>query len=300
MLQTDSVKTEINKLSKSFQKKLLPYNLETSKEYWKECYESIRGESWPDCNTPNDFKYLPIDIKNECIEIHNFSCDIWKKEIKNDVNLHNITLDSSYDLTPYKKYIENKNILDFACAYGSYSFDCLRLGASSVKGIEVRKEKLRLAKLFKHELGIPDYKLQFLQGNIHDYKNNQKLCKNINTVLLNGILYHVNDHYNILKSICAAKVENIIIETGEASQVQDLNYPAIYFKDEPTFDLRAGWEKNKKNVIAGYPNYKWFDLTLSNLGYHEVKKNHHEISLSNTYTDKHKQKRTIYVYSKNE
>jgi hypothetical protein len=38
----------------------------------KKNYNNIRDPSWPDCNSLLEFENLPVDIKKECIEIHNF------------------------------------------------------------------------------------------------------------------------------------------------------------------------------------------------------------------------------------
>jgi len=60
---------------------------------FKKFYEEVRDASWPDCESINDFDYLPDHIKKECIEIHNFELylksnnysNIFKK-IKNQGN----------------------------------------------------------------------------------------------------------------------------------------------------------------------------------------------------------------------
>ena len=40
---------------------------------WKKSYDSIRDVSWPDCDTPHDFDRLPLHIRTECINVHQFS-----------------------------------------------------------------------------------------------------------------------------------------------------------------------------------------------------------------------------------
>jgi organic radical activating enzyme len=38
---------------------------------WSEAYKQVKDESWPECNTPEQFYDLPENIKNECKNIHN-------------------------------------------------------------------------------------------------------------------------------------------------------------------------------------------------------------------------------------
>lgn len=67
----DSVKVELDKiLVKPVQKivEYLPHNLDA----WKQTYNKIKADDWPDCNHPNDFELLPIHIQNECTEVFSF------------------------------------------------------------------------------------------------------------------------------------------------------------------------------------------------------------------------------------
>jgi len=45
-------------------------------ENWARSYQKIKDESWPECNTSDDWKNLPEHVKFECEKIHNFSPDI--------------------------------------------------------------------------------------------------------------------------------------------------------------------------------------------------------------------------------
>ena len=52
-------------------------------ENWKDSYTNIKDASWPDCDTVDQWKDLPAPIKQECIEVHNFSPGIIAEERKN-------------------------------------------------------------------------------------------------------------------------------------------------------------------------------------------------------------------------
>jgi organic radical activating enzyme len=46
---------------------------------WQDTYQSIKADSWPECETPADFYKLPKMIKEECEHEFGFSCDIFSK-----------------------------------------------------------------------------------------------------------------------------------------------------------------------------------------------------------------------------
>ena len=53
------------------------------RENWSNSYNLIRDESWPDCNSVDDWDDLPNYIQTECTTIHNFSPDILAEDRKN-------------------------------------------------------------------------------------------------------------------------------------------------------------------------------------------------------------------------
>lgn len=45
---------------------------------FNEFYSAVKDPSWPDCLTLNDFKKLPQNIQNECVDLHNmYKCTNW-------------------------------------------------------------------------------------------------------------------------------------------------------------------------------------------------------------------------------
>ena len=48
--------------------------------FWEQVYQNIKAESWPDCKTLEDWELLPENIKKECIEVFNFSPEIFTKK----------------------------------------------------------------------------------------------------------------------------------------------------------------------------------------------------------------------------
>ena len=51
-------------------------------ENWRRSYENIKDPTWPACDTVDDWQYLPQSVKDECIDLHKFSPEIWAETRK--------------------------------------------------------------------------------------------------------------------------------------------------------------------------------------------------------------------------
>ena len=112
-------------------------------------------------------------------------------------------------------------------------------------------------------------------------------------------MYHVHDHYNILKSVCGSTVKNIVIETNEAPEIIDLPEPLIHWKYESTVDLLMGVDEGQDTILVGFPNTSWFDLAMKGQGFERVAvKRAVRYSSSYLKTEQFKQIRSAYLYKK--
>jgi 2-polyprenyl-3-methyl-5-hydroxy-6-metoxy-1,4-benzoquinol methylase len=249
---------------------LIQYNLDDVMLSWKNTYLAIKDESWPECNTFEDFEALPESIRNECINVHEVSPDIHKQKfVKNLANYFELP-PKDYQLQTVLDNIDlvdSKHIVDFACNFGGFSFACWKHGASSVVGFDVRDDNLKMAHALQDFYQVPTDQVKFIKLDIHDYTAVTELCKNKHTAFVPGVLYHVHDHYQILLSIVKAKVPNIIIETARSDQIKNSNDPLIWWKIENTYELVSGWASDHINIPVGYPNCAWFELIMGHLGY---------------------------------
>lgn len=257
------------------------YN-ENEKEFVKK-YNFVKDQSWPDCKSYNNFDSLPDQIKEECINIHGFSPQIYLDNIKKDSGIQKFDFLKVYDdiiefLLKHKNIIENQNIVDFACKQGELSFFAAFNNANSVLAMDIRKKNIDIACLIMNDSNIKDSlkdsKLDFVISDIHDYQSNRQFCCGKNTAFLLGIMYHVHDHVDIIESIFSNNVENIVIESG----IFEHEEPLIWWKTENTFDLRSGWHKSKNDIIVGHPTVSWFDLIANCYGYHKVDQKKYNIS----------------------
>lgn len=273
---------------------------------WLSTYNAIKDDSWPKCYTYNDFDALPVHIKQECINIHNFSEKIFKDSIIKDADrlfqsLNSIKL--NYDvltaLTDNLHIINDKKVIDFGCNYGYWSIFASLNNALSTIGADVRQDNISIANSIKHDLNIDDHRLSFVNHDIHDYSATTKLCSDKNTVLLLGLMYHVHGHYDILKSVCQPSVKHVLIESAEAKEIEDTTVPLIHWRNESTLELVSGSNGTDKTALVGYPNIAWFDLAMTQLNYKKVSEQKYFTYISSNKIDQFKRTRIILLYEQN-
>jgi 2-polyprenyl-3-methyl-5-hydroxy-6-metoxy-1,4-benzoquinol methylase len=262
-------------------------------------YKILKDLTWPDCDAYIKFDKLPDEIKQECIDVHNFSPEIYYNSVKKDlgsksykVQTHVTVIDTLADiLQKHVHVIENKNVIDFACKQGAVSFLAKSYNANSVLGMDVRQDNLDIANSKMHDLQV---KVNFVLGDIHNYETNKKLCKDKDTAFLLGIMYHVHDHVDIIDSIFSNNLENIIIESG----IYEDKKPLIWWKTEPTFQLLMGWHASKKTILVGYPTISWFDLIADYYGYTKIDQVKYNISVSKDNPKDYLLPRACLIYKK--
>jgi len=255
--------------------------LQIDKDYWKERYNIIRGENWPECQTIKDFYNLPKNIQDECTYVHKFSPNIWFNQ--------NLTFDTwtelkdwtygiidlirfNYILFENLEYIKNKSIVDFSTHLGFNSALCLFHGAKDVTFTEVREPLLELCKERMELMEYTNYKA--ILADIHNYALNTEITQSADTVFLSGILYHVHDHYSIIESVTKGNPTTIIIETKHHNvDIIESDRPLVYWAEEETKkNTWNGWYNNLPRILVGSPNLKWFEITMKFFGYQEIKR----------------------------
>lgn len=260
-------------------------------------YKVIKDTTWPDCDGYSKFDKLPDAIKQECINVHNFSPEIYYNAVKKDYGTYktqtHVTVNNTLSefLQKHINIIENKNIIDFACKQGAVSFLAKAYNANSVLGIDVRQDNIDIASSTIHDLHLD---VNFVCSDIHNYEANKKLCKDKNTAFLLGIMYHVHDHVDIMDSILSNNIENIIIESG----IHEDSQPLIWWKTEPTFELISGWHESKNKILVGYPTISWFDLIADYYGYTKIDQLKYSKSVSKDNAKDYLLSRAILFYKK--
>ena len=162
-------------------------------------------------------------------------------------------------------HIQHKRVLDVACHLGYLSLFCLHNGASYVTGTNIRDTELSIANEVIDLAGYTNYKL--LNSNIYNNNEFSKLCNLHDTVLLSGILYHVNNHYQILKTVADSSAQTLIIESMLDNSIDIGTNPIINWKFEDVSNPTQGFERNQKTTFVGVPNHKWIEEALLQVGF---------------------------------
>jgi SAM-dependent methyltransferase len=136
-------------------------------------------------------------------------------------------------------HIVGKRVLDLAAHDGRWSWAALKSGASYVEGVEGRPELVALAN--KALSSFPSEAFRFSQGDIFDYleKLKQTEVNRFDTILCLGIIYHINEHFRLLRLMAALKPAAIILDG------------ALVCSDEPKITFRPEATARKLNAIPG-------------------------------------------------
>lgn len=267
-------------------------------------YQQIKDESWPGCNNYEDFNALPDHIKQECANVHGFSPEIFLESIELDADqaLHNVQQNVLRGqesviqmLSQNSKLLEDKRIVDFGCYRGIYTFFAADNKCKSAIGIDARPDNVLVANTirqttkYKHSPNI-----DFRVGDLHHYNDNLQLCREADVIFLFGILYHVHDHYDILRSTCLTNVQTVMIETG----IHHSTDPTILWKIEPTFELIAGHFNGLAKIPVGYPSVGYLDMIMGSLGYHRTYHTQHDVYASGSMCSEFKMPRACLIYQR--
>lgn len=290
---------ELNSIIQLKEQKIIDalYNQTINK--WILSYNLIKGDNWPICTRYEDFNNLPEWIQTECIVYHNFSPDIWYNQIKSGLTYFDYP-NQDQSITRFKhiildnlEHIEHKRIVDFSSHVGHLSFICAKNNCTSVIATDIRQENIDI--INKSILKFSENKIITQLADIHCYDNNTEICKNADTILLCGIMYHVHDHYAILESITSANPSCIIIETTDNLKISNVDEPLICWKTEATENILSGWYKDNESMLVGYPNVAWLDLAANSLGYTRTKSVEYKLD----WISNQEETRSVHVFCKN-
>lgn len=155
--------------------------------------------------------------------------------------------------------IRGKSCLDLACNDGFWSFRLARLGAKSVKGIDMNRDVLVKANFLKHVYDYPGFR--FVKQDIFNFLSNNKR-DSYDIILLLSVLYHLPKGSNweiFFSSLSKINNECLIIDSRWH---EDMSY---------WHDPKQGILKTKKGIIKKWqPTRAEVIKHLYNSGYEHV------------------------------
>ena len=123
------------------------------------------------------------------------------------------------------------------------SMFCLYNGAKNITGIDIRDKELLVASQLCNTMGYKNH--QFINLNLHNYEKLTELCNQVDTVLLSGVFYHLNDHVQVMEAISKSKAKNLIIESQVQLSCPDI--PSVFWRLEHTSDSHHAMDLDGKS-----------------------------------------------------
>jgi hypothetical protein len=188
-----------------------------------------------------------------------------------------------------RELIENRHVLDLGCDRGQFLYPCLLMNCKSITGAQPLENYNQTINEALYHLHLSD-RAQAVYGNVYDLANLKILLHNKNTLLMLGLIYHVNNHYELLKTISESDIDAIVIDVAIKKDINHYkhyksNIPSILYLHEKTgVDIHGIEIGNHSSIttFVGTPNAKWLIMTLEHMGW-TIKSNKMISSLRNTH-----------------
>jgi hypothetical protein len=168
--------------------------------------------------------------------------------------------------------IKNKRVVDLGTHRGQFLYPCLELGCESIIGVQPMSDYNTAINEALSGLNLSD-RASAVWGDAYDLAGLVEILKDQNTLLLLGVLYHLNNHYQLLETITQTNLTGLIIDISVIDT--DLDHytsaePKIKWLAELQNHDENGWELNgvnKNRTWVGQPNAAWLIQTLQYLGW---------------------------------
>lgn len=249
------------------------YEIDTGDEleFWMHVPEKIKSSDSIHQHTPFEPQYnhiTRIDQEVKQLDGSHLRCYQTQQKIK---NISVSELPYSYQiriqsmLWNKRSLIKDKRVVSVGCDDGFYSTIMAQLGAKCVLATDVRDKHKRTNNSFR--LSGFDNICNMIQSDINDLTELAKILKNQDTLLMSGILYHVNNHYQLFETIAKSDVKNIIIDCDTNQTLLNDTKPVMHWISEDVSNPLNGFEQNKSLVYTGKPNAVWVCEILKFFGF---------------------------------
>lgn len=164
----------------------------------------------------------------------------------------------------FEEEINGARVFDIASYDGRWAYAFAAAGAKKVVGVEARQQ------LIDQFDAYPDAKLRKkvdLRCNdlFDELDRAAGKGETYDVVSVFGILYHIMDHFRLLKAACALNPKVIIVD----SEFMDRPGPMVQLVREKTEkSLNAAPQiDNQEVAVVGYPSFKALEVMADVLGY---------------------------------
>lgn len=168
--------------------------------------------------------------------------------------------------------IKNKRVVDLGTHRGQFLYPCIELGCQSVVGVQPMPDYNQAINEALAGLNYSDC-ASAIYGDAYDLSGLTKILKDQDTLLMLGLIYHLNNHYQLLETITRTNLTGLVIDISvtdnDIAHYTDSS-PAIKWLTEQQNIDEGGWEfagVEKNWTWVGLPNAAWLTQTLQYLGW---------------------------------
>lgn len=168
--------------------------------------------------------------------------------------------------------IKNKRIIDLGTHRGQFLYPCIELGCQSITGVQPMPDYNQAINEALAGLNYRD-RASAIYGDAYDLPALSTILENQDTLLMLGLIYHLNNHYQLLETVTRTNLTGLVIDISVTDN--DLAHytdssPAIKWLTEQQNIDEGGWEFagiEKNWTWVGLPNAAWLIQTLQYLGW---------------------------------
>lgn len=168
--------------------------------------------------------------------------------------------------------IKNKRIVDLGTHRGQFLYPCIELGCQSITGAQPMPDYNQVINEALVKLNYSD-RAQAIYGDAYDLPALSSILKDQDTLLMLGLVYHLNNHYQLLETVSRSDLTGLVIDVSITDDTL-FHYtdsdPKIKWIPEQQHVDENGWELggiNKNWTWVGHPNAAWLIQTLQYLGW---------------------------------
>lgn len=182
---------------------------------------------------------------------------------------HHVKKRINYQIGKNLDLIRDKKVLDLAMSWGHFTYPMLYAGATHVTATDIRSSNITaVVAALQHVWPTDNVDIE-----LHDINRHELFAdwySHADTIHLSGIIYHISNHFDLLRALSKLPASAIIIDTI-------VPHRKVYFDPTSTMtwyteqqsDQLAGIDCMLPNVnYAGFPNQRWLYDVLSLFGWH--------------------------------
>lgn len=168
--------------------------------------------------------------------------------------------------------IKDRHVVDLGTHRGQFLYPCLELGCASVTGAQPMADYNTVINEALAGLNYSD-RASAVWSDAYNLVELSKLLQGKDTLLMLGLLYHLNNHYQLLEAVSNTDLTGLVIDIAVLEYNLDhytSQEPKIKWITEQQNLDENGWELdgvNKNWTWVGHPNAAWLIQTLQYLGW---------------------------------